>query len=81
MCKKRLLTAQSKWKSYADKRRRPLKFEFGDHVFFKISPVTGVGRVLKRRKLIPHYIGPFEIMAKRGPVAYQMALPSHEYTL
>ena len=75
LIKKRLLTAQSRQKSYADRRRRPLEFKVGDHVFLKISPVTGVGRTLKRRKLSPRYIGPFEILAKRGPVAYQMALP------
>ena len=38
MIRQQLLTAQSRQKSYADKRRRPLKFEVGDHVFLKISP-------------------------------------------
>ena len=33
---KRLLTAQSWQKSYANKRRRPLEFETGDHVFLKV---------------------------------------------
>ena len=75
MIKQRLQAAQSRQKSYADKRRRPLEFEVGDHVFLKVSPVTGVGRTLKRRKLSPRYVGPFEILAKRGPVAYQLALP------
>jgi Integrase zinc binding domain/Chromo (CHRromatin Organisation MOdifier) domain len=75
LIKERLLAAQSRQKSYADKRRRPLEFEVGDHVFLKISPVTGVGRTLKRKKLSPRYVGPFEILAKRGPVAYQLALP------
>jgi hypothetical protein len=28
-----ILTAQSHQKSYANKRRRPLKFEVGDHVY------------------------------------------------
>ena len=73
--KKRLLTAQSRQKSYADKRRRPLEFEVGDHVFLKVSPVTGIGRAIKRKKLSPRYIGPFEILAKVGPVAYRIALP------
>ena len=75
LIKQRLQAAQSRQKSYADKRRRPLEFEVGDHVFLKVSPVTGVGRTLKRRKLSPRYVGPFEILAKRGPVAYQLALP------
>ena len=75
LIRKRLLAAQSRQKSYADKRRRPLEFEVGDHVFLKVSPVTGIGRAIKRRKLSPRYIGPFEILTKRGPVAYQLALP------
>ena len=33
-----LLTAQSRQKSYADVRRRPLEFEVGDHVFLKVMP-------------------------------------------
>ena len=36
MIRKRLLTAQSRQKSYADIRRRPLEFEAGDHVFLKV---------------------------------------------
>ena len=35
---KRLLTAQSRHKSYADRWRRPLDFEAGDHVFLKVMP-------------------------------------------
>ena len=73
--KKRLLTAQSRQKSYADKRRRPLEFEVGDHVFLKVSPITGISRAIKRKKLSPRYIGPFEILAKVGPVTYRIALP------
>ena len=33
-----LLMAQSRQKSYADVRHRPLEFEFGDHVFLKVMP-------------------------------------------
>ena len=35
---KRLLTAKSRQKSYADRRRQPLEFEVGDHVFLKVVP-------------------------------------------
>ena len=35
---KRLLTAHNRQKSYADRRRRPLEFEAGDHVFLKVMP-------------------------------------------
>ena len=36
LIRQRLLTAQSRHKSYADVRRRPLEFEVGDHVFLKV---------------------------------------------
>ena len=32
LIQKRLLTAQSRHKSYADRRRQPIEFEAGDHV-------------------------------------------------
>ena len=59
LIRQRLLTAKSRQKSYADVRRRPLKFEVGDHVFLKVMPNRGVVRFGKRGKLSPRYIGPF----------------------
>ena len=38
LIRQRLLTAQSRHKSYADVQRRPLEFEVGDHVFLKVMP-------------------------------------------
>ena len=34
--------AQSRQKSYADKRRSPLVFEVGDYVYLKVSPMKKV---------------------------------------
>ena len=73
--KERMRTSQSRQKSYADKRRRPLEFEQGDHVFLKISPIKGILRFEKKGKLSPRYTGPFEILGRVGAVAYQLALP------
>ncbi|MCI49515.1 hypothetical protein A2U01_0070759, partial [Trifolium medium] len=39
----RLKVTQDRQKSYADKRRRPLEFEAGEHVFLRVTPTTGVG--------------------------------------
>ena len=75
LIQKRLLTAQSRHKSYADKRRRPLEFEVGDHVFLKVMPKRGVVRFGKRGKLSPRLIGPFEVLERVGAVAYRLALP------
>ena len=71
----RLLAAQSRQKSYADHRRRPLEFQVGDHVFLRVSPRKGVFRFGKKGKLAPRYIGPFEILQRVGEVAYRLALP------
>ena len=55
-------------------RRRPLKFEVGDHVFLKAIPKRGVVRFGKRGKLSPRFIGPFEILERMGTVAYWLTL-------
>jgi len=39
-----LKVAQSRQKSYADRRRWPLRFIMGDHVYLKVSPMKGVNR-------------------------------------
>ena len=75
LIQQRIRTAQSRQKSYADQRRRELEFEIGDHVFLKVSPMTGVSRFGKKGKLAPRYIGPFEILEKVNTVAYRLALP------
>ena len=75
LIQKHLLTAQSRQKSYTDRRRRPLEFEVGDHVLLKVMPKRGVVKFGKQGKLVPRYIVPFEILKRVGTVAYQLALP------
>nr|CAD1842405.1 unnamed protein product [Ananas comosus var. bracteatus] len=75
LVRERLLTAQSRQKSYSDKCRRDLKFAVGDRVFLKVSPMRGVKRFGVRGKLSPRYIGPFEVLERVGAVAYRLALP------
>jgi hypothetical protein len=71
-----VLTAQSCQKSYTDKRRRPLEFEVGDHVYLRVSPMKGVRRFGIKGKLAPRYIGLYPIIDKYGPTSYQVELPS-----
>ena len=73
--RERIATAQSRQKSYADNRRRPLEFNVGDYVFLKISPTTGIGRAIRVKKLTPRYLGPYPILERVGSVAYRIALP------
>uniref|UniRef100_A0A2N9H1P0 Reverse transcriptase n=1 Tax=Fagus sylvatica TaxID=28930 RepID=A0A2N9H1P0_FAGSY len=75
LIRERLRTAQSRQKSYADKRRKDLEFEVGDMVFLRVAPMKGVMRFGKKGKLSPRFVGPFEILEKIGPVAYRLALP------
>ena len=74
LIQKHLLMAQSRQKSYIDRRRRPLEFEVGDHIFLKVMPKRGVVRFGKWGKLSPRYIAPFEILERVGTVLYQLTL-------
>jgi len=69
--------SQSRQKSYHDKRRKDLEFQEGDHVFLRVTLVTGVGRALKSKKLTPRFISPYQISERIGTVAYRVALPPH----
>jgi hypothetical protein len=71
-----ILVSQSRQKSYTDKRRRPLEFEVGDHVYLRVSPMKGVRHFDIKGKLAPHYIGPYLIIDKCGPTSYQVELPA-----
>ncbi|GKF15468.1 putative reverse transcriptase domain-containing protein, partial [Tanacetum coccineum] len=70
LIKERLKAARDRQKSYADNRKTPLKFEVGDQVLQKVSPWKGVVRFWKKGKLVPRYVGPFEIIERIGPIAY-----------
>jgi hypothetical protein len=68
-------TAQSRQRSYADTKRREMSFEVEDYVYLKVSPIRRVRRFGVKGKLAPRYIGPYQIQAIRGEVAYQLSLP------
>jgi hypothetical protein len=74
MVRENMKIAQSRQRSYADTRRRELSFEVGDFVYLKVSPIRGVKRFGVKGKLAPRYVGPYQILAKRGEVAYQLGL-------
>ncbi|GKE39415.1 putative reverse transcriptase domain-containing protein [Tanacetum coccineum] len=73
--KDRLKVARDHQKRYADKRRKPLEFSVGDHVLLKVFPWKGVVYFMKKGKLAPRFVGPFEITKRVGLVAYRLILP------
>ena len=70
----RVKAAQDRQKSYADLKRKDIEFDVGEKVFLKISLWKGIVQLRKRGKLSPRFIGPYEIVERIGPVAYQIAL-------
>jgi hypothetical protein len=54
-----LRVAQTRQKSYADNRGRPLEFGDGGYVYLKVSPLCGMRRFNVKGKLSPRFIGPF----------------------
>ncbi|XP_061349308.1 uncharacterized protein LOC133294619 [Gastrolobium bilobum] len=74
MIREKLKQAQNRQKSYYDNKHRPLEFSEGEHVFVRLSPVTGVGRALIVMKLISRFIGSYQIL---GMLWRYIANPSH----
>jgi hypothetical protein len=70
-----LKAAKSCQETYANKRRQPLEFEVGNHVYLRVSPMKGVKRFGVKGKFTSRYIRPFPIIKKCGTVAYKLDLP------
>ena len=75
LIKERLKVATDRHKSYADMKRKEIRYETGEKVFLKVSPWKKVMRFWKKGKLSPRFIGPYEVIEKVGSVAYRLALP------
>jgi hypothetical protein len=50
-------------------------YEIGDRVFLRVKPHKSSIKFGKGAKLSPRFLGPLEIMERKGPVAYRLALP------
>ena len=67
--------ATDRHKSYANMKRKDIRYEIDEKVFLKVSPWKKVMRFGKKGKFNPRFIGPYEVIEKVGPVAYRLALP------
>eukprot|EP00253_Pinus_taeda_P011507 PITA_11507 len=72
-----LKATQDRQKNFVDRKRRFKEFQVGDHVYIRIQAKRSTLQWSGCAKLAPRYCGPFQILARVGPVAYQLALPSH----
>jgi hypothetical protein len=69
-----LKVVKSHQETYANKRRRLLEFEVGDHVYLRVSPMNDMKMFRVKGKLAPRYIGSFPILKKCEIVAYKLDL-------
>lgn len=75
--KDNLCKAQERMKRYADLHRSEREFQAGDLVYLKLQPYRQSSIALRKNlKLNSKYYGPYRILAKIGPVAYKLELPS-----
>ena len=72
-----LKEAQAHQKSYTDKKRKDKYYQTGDHVYLKVKEKRSSLSLGRCGKLEPRFCGSFEILAKKGLVAYELALPAH----
>ncbi|KAG8489280.1 hypothetical protein CXB51_017326 [Gossypium anomalum] len=70
-----LKEASDRQKSYADLGRKEIEYSVGDMVFLKVSPWKKILRFGKKGKLSLRFIGPYRVLKRVGPVAYQLELP------
>jgi hypothetical protein len=65
MIRENLKVAQSRQKSYVNKRRRDISFKIGDFVYLKVSPMRGTRSFKLKGNLAPRYVGPFKIISRK----------------
>ena len=76
--KRQLKAAQIRQEKWANLKRKDCEFQVGDKVLLSTKnlhlPGEQGGRGM-RRKLLPRFVGPFDIIARVGKVAYELHLP------
>ena len=67
-------TSQNRYMSYADVRRRDLRFDINDLVYLKIPHMNGIMMYENKGKLSLHYVGPHKIFRYIGKVSFELHL-------
>jgi hypothetical protein len=76
--KDNLVMTQSHMKQQAYQGRSKRQFSAGDQVFLHLQPYKQTSlKVEHCQNISPKFYGPYTILKRMGPVAYQLALLSH----
>lgn len=76
LLKDNLLKAQHCMIQQANKHRTDREFQVGDFVFLKMQPFRrNMLTSSSFHKLAARYFGPFEVLRRVGPIAYELRLP------
>ncbi|XP_040971301.1 uncharacterized protein [Gossypium hirsutum] len=81
LIRERLKVASDRQNSYTDLKTKDIEYSVGDMVFLRVSPWKKVLRSDRKGKLSPRFIGPYQILKRVGPVAYQLELPPELYRI
>jgi hypothetical protein len=68
---------QDRQKSYVNAHCIDRSYEVGDRVFLRVKPHKSSIKIVKGDKISPRFVGPFEVMERKGPVAYRLTLPDY----
>lgn len=72
-----LTRAHDRMKKHTDKHRSKRHFAVGDWVYLKLQPyILSSVATRANQKLAFKFFGPYQILAKVGPMAYRLQLPS-----
>ncbi|XP_017621672.1 uncharacterized protein LOC108465799 [Gossypium arboreum] len=69
-----LKEATDRQNSYADLKRKGIKYSVGDYVFLKVSLWKKILRFVQKGKLSPRFIRPYRVLTLVGLVSYQLGL-------
>ncbi|KAA3461823.1 DNA/RNA polymerases superfamily protein [Gossypium australe] len=66
---------EEKVKLIQDLKHKEIEYSVGDFVFLKVSPWKKILIFGRKGKLSPRFVGPYRVLKRVGPVAYQLELP------
>jgi hypothetical protein len=75
LIRQRSKEAQDWKKRYVDAHCVDRNYEVGDRVFLRAKLHKSLIKFGKGVKLSPRFVGPFEVVERKEPMAYRLALP------